>query len=180
MKQRKQIIYIVFITLTILLQFLSTAINFVGIPITLSLIPIIIGGAMFGTTFATTLGLTFGITVIIMVLLGLDPTGATMLQANPLITIFICLFKGTLAGFLSSIVYKSISNKKVAIISSAITATLSNTISFLIVLFFFFDTSLSYIISILLSVNFLIELLTNTILSPYLLPLINKRRHKTL
>lgn len=180
MNARKTVTFSIFIAITCLLQFLSTYINFIGFPITLSLIPIIIGGALYGIGFASALGLSFGVFVSLMVILGLDPSGATMFSMHPIITIGICLFKGCIAGCLSALVYKTIENKKVAIVVSSATATLANTISFLIVLYFFFDHSFSSVLSILLSVNFIIEFITNIVIAPLLLPIINKRRHKTI
>ena len=146
----------------------------------MSLIPIILGGALYGVGFASALGLSFGVFVSLMVILGLDPSGTTMFSMHPFITVGICLFKGCVAGCLSALVYKSISNKKVAIVVSSATATLSNTISFLVVLYCFFDHSFSSVLSILLSVNFIIEFIANIIIAPMLLPLLNKRRHKTI
>lgn len=180
MNTRKTVTFSIFITITCLLQFLSTYINFIGFPITLSLIPIILGGALYGIGFASTLGLSFGVFVSLMVILGLDPSGATMFSMHPFITIGICLLKGCIAGYLSALVYKSINNKKVAVVVSSATATLANTISFLIVLYFFFDSSFSAVLSILLSINFIIELISNIVIAPMLLPLLNKRKHKTI
>lgn len=180
MDTKKYITLSIFIAITCFLQILSTYINFMGLPITLSLIPLIIGGAIYGIKFGCVLGLSFGIMVSLMVILNIDPTGAVMFSMHPFITIGICLFKGFIAGFLSSLVYKKIINKKVAIVISALTATLANTISFVVLLCLFFDTEFSTITSILLSINFLIEITTNMILAPSLFPMLNKRKHKTI
>ena len=163
---KKNITLIIFITITIVIQSLSTFINIGGFPVSLSMIPIIVGGAIFGTGFGSLLGLIFGIIVSLTVLLGLDPTGAVMFSIHPFITIGICLIKGLAAGFVSSLLYKIIDNKKIAIIVSAISATITNTLLFLITLALFFDSSFSIIISTLLSINFLIELIVNTVISP--------------
>lgn len=163
---KKKITLIIFITITIVIQSLSTFINIGGFPISLSMVPIIIGGAVFGVGFGSLLGLIFGIIVSLTVLLGLDPTGTVMFSIHPLITIGICLIKGLAAGFISSLLYKIINNKKIAIIISAVSATITNTLLFLITLALFFDSSFSVIISTLLSINFLIELIINTLISP--------------
>lgn len=163
---KKKITLIIFITITIAIQTLSTFINIGGFPVSLSMIPIIIGGAIFGIGFGSLLGLLFGIIVIIMVLIGLDPTGNVMFSIHPIITISICLIKGLAAGFVSSVLFKIIENKKVAIIVSSISATITNTILFLLTLSLFFDSSFSIVISTLLSINFLIELIVNIIIAP--------------
>ena len=180
MNTRKFVAVSIFIAITCLLQILSTYINFMGFPITLSLIPIIIGGALYGVGFGSILGLSFGIIVCLMVILGLDPAGATMFSQNWLATIFVCLFKGLAAGFMGALIYKLINNKKVAIIVSSLIATLTNTITFIIVLFLFFDYSFSTAISLLLSINFLLEIIINVVIAPSLLPILNKRKHKTI
>lgn len=180
MGTRKYVTISIFIAITCLLQVLSTYINFMGFPITLSLIPIIIGGALYGLGFGSVLGLSFGVVVCLMVILGLDPAGAAMFTQNWLATVFVCLFKGLAAGFVGALVYKYINNKKVAIIVSSLIATLTNTISFIVVLFLFFDYSFSTAISLLLSINFLLELIVNVVVAPSLLPILNKRKHKTI
>ena len=180
MNTRKYITLSIFIAITCLLQILSTYINFVGLPITLSLVPVIVGGAMYGVWFGSILGLSFGVMVSLIVILGLDPMGLTMFSMHPFITIGICLFKGFIAGCLGALVYKKIDIKKVAIVISSLTATLANTISFVIVLLLCFDKTFSEVISLLLSVNLLIEIIVNMVLAPSLLPILNKRRHKTI
>lgn len=175
---KKKITLIIFITLTIVIQSLSTFINIGGFPVSLSMIPIIIGGALFGTGFGSLLGLIFGIIVSLTVLTGFDPTGTVMFSIHPFITIGICLIKGLAAGFVSSLLYKIIDNKKIAIIISAISATITNTLLFLITLSLFFDSSFSIVISTLLSINFLIEIMVNTIISPTCLYIIINKKHR--
>lgn len=175
---KKKITLIIFITLTIAIQSLSTFINIGGFPVSLSMIPIIIGGSLFGIEFGSLLGLIFGIIVSIMVLTGLDPTGTVMFSIHPFVTIGICLIKGLAAGFISSALYKIIDNKKIAIIVSAVSATITNTLLFLITLALFFDSSFSIIISTLLSINFLIELIVNITISPACLYVIKNKKHR--
>lgn len=175
MTTKKTFTYIIFISITIIIQSLSTFINIGGYPISLSMIPIIVGGAVFGISFGSLLGLTFGIIVSITVITGLDPTGLVMFSLHPIITIGICLIKGIAAGFISSLLYKVINNKKIAIIISAVCATITNTLLFIIVLILFFNNSISIIISTLLSINFLIEIVVNTVLSPACLLLVQSK-----
>lgn len=180
MKTRKYIAVSIFVAITCFVQILSTYINFIGLPITLSLIPVIIGGALYGVGFGTLLGLCFGIIVTLMVILGIDPTGAMMFSMHPIVTVSICLIKGVIAGFLGALVYKSIKNKKVAIVIGSLITTLSNTISFVIVLFIFFDAKFSAITSILLSMNFVVEIIVNLIIPPTILSALNKRKKQTI
>lgn len=168
-----------FAVIIILLQTLSTFINISGFPITLTLIPIIISGAIYGPKVGTIMGLVFGIIVSIMVINGSDVGGAAMFASRPFITISICLLKGALCGFASALVYKIFKNKnsKLALILSAIIAPIVNTFTLYLGLILFFDSSFKIMIAAFLSINFVIELLTNAILSPGLLGLINNKRN---
>ena len=175
-KYEKITIITIFAALIVILQCISTFINFGSFPITLTLIPIIVGGAVYGPFVGMILGIVFGIVVSLMVVTGLDPSGATMLAIHPVITVSVCLIKGALAGLCSALVYKFMKNKneKTAIILAAAVAPLVNTCTLFIVLIVFFDSSFAVMVSAIMSINFLIELLTNIILAPSLLGLIHR------
>ena len=86
MKNTKEITTIsMFAGLVVVLQVVATFINFGGFPITLTLIPIIIAGAMFGPRTGALMGTVFGVVVALMVITGADPSGATMLAMRVLI-----------------------------------------------------------------------------------------------
>lgn len=174
-KYRKTTVIGIFAALIIVLQCISTFINFGSFPITLTLIPIIVGAAVFGPYIGMLLGTVFGIVVAIMVATGADPSGATMLAIHPVITISVCIIKGALAGLVSGLVYKALKekNERLAIILAAAAAPLTNTITLFLVLILFFDSSFAVMVSALMSINFIIELMTNVILAPGLLTLIH-------
>ena len=162
--------------IVIVLQLVATFINFGGFPITLTLVPIIVAGAIYGPGAGAVLGFVFGVVVDIMVITGADPSGATMLAAHPFITIFACLLKGTLAGLISALAYKKIENKKIAIVVAAALAPIVNTVTFYIILIMFFDASFAMMIAAFISINFIIELVINILLAPGLLRIIQMRR----
>lgn len=168
-----------FAVIIILLQTFSTFINISGFPITLTLIPIIVSGSIYGPKVGTIMGLVFGIIVSIMVINGSDIGGAAMFAVHPFITISICLLKGVLCGLCSALVYKTVKNKnnKIALVLAAVTAPIVNTFTLYLGLVLFFDSSFKIMIAAFLSINFVIELLTNALLSPGLLGLINNKRN---
>lgn len=178
MKTKRFAVISIFAAIIIVLQVLATYINFGGFPITLTLIPIIIAGAVFGPYVGMLMGLVFGIVVDVMVITGADPSGAIMLASHPIVTIMTCLIKGALAGYLGAISYKLIKNKKLAIVIDAIITPVVNTLILYIVLILFFDTSFAAMIAAFMSINFIIELLINVIIAPGLLNLINRASNR--
>ena len=175
-KTKRTAFIAIFTGLIIVLQLIATFINFGAFPITLTLVPIILAGAIYGPLVGLLMGLVFGIVVAVMVVTGADPSGATMLAIHPFITIATCIGKGALAGLLSAIVYRILKNKndKIAIILASITAPLVNTTTLFIILIIFFGSTLSIMFAALTSLNFVIELLTNVLLAPGLLGLIHR------
>ena len=180
-KNRKVAVIGIFAALIVILQCISTFINFGSFPITLTLIPIIVGAAVFGSYIGLLLGAVFGIVVAIMVVTGADPSGATMLAIHPVITISVCILKGALAGLVSGLIYKALKgeNEKLAIILAAAAAPLTNTVTLFVTLILFFDSKFTVMVSALMSINFLIELMTNVVLAPGPLGLIHKWQKRT-
>ena len=174
MKTKKIASISIFSALIIILQTISTNINFGGFPITLTLVPIIISGAVYGVAFGTLMGLVFGVCVSVMVVVGADPNGATMFAYHPAVTIAICLVKGVLSAFLGSYIYRKVKNKKIGILLSAITTPVVNTLTLFVGLILFFDYGFSSLIAGVTSINFIIEVLLNVAIAPALLPLIIK------
>lgn len=165
-----------FAAIVIVLQIVATFINLGGFPITLTLVPIIIAGAIYGIPAGTFLGFIFGVVVSAMVITGADPSGATMLATHPIITITACLLKGALAGFVSALAFQKIENKKLAIVAAAALAPIVNTGTLYIALILFFDASFAMMIGAFMSINFIIELLINVLLAPGLLRIVNMRK----
>lgn len=87
----------------------------------LALIPIIVGAVLFGKIGGLILGLVFGIVVSIAVIAGAEPFSTLMFNFNPVVTIFVCLFKGSMAGFISGLVHELLC-KKNAVIATVISS----------------------------------------------------------
>lgn len=177
MKNTKKLTTIaIFSAIVIVLQIISTYFNNGGFPITLTLVPVILVGAVYGPSYGGIMGLVFGLIVILMVAVGADPSGATMLAYNPIATVLICIAKGVLAGVMSALLYKFFSRKNevIAIFVSAATAPIVNTVVFFAGLVLFFEGSFVDMMKYLISINFAIELIINVLLAPGLLRVVKR------
>ena len=168
--------------IVILLQVLGQFIKFGPFSISLVLMPIVVGAALFGVGAGAWLGLVFGA----VVLLGGD--AAPFLAIDPYGTVIVVLLKGILAGACAGLVYKLISKKGnivLAVIAAAAVAPIVNTGIFLVGCnLFFFDTVKAwgeglgfenvgtYMIVGLVGLNFVFEFVVNLILCPAIVMLI--------
>ena len=168
------------IALVVVMQYISGLIPPVGgFSISLVLIPIVIGAALYGPSGGTLLGGVFGMVVYINCVTGADPGGQMVFQANPILCFLVVMGKGILAGLASGLVYKLISNRKpyVAMVAAAVICPVVNTGVFVLCMLTFFRDVLSawamggdllaYIFSALLIANFLPELMINVVFSPF-------------
>ena len=148
-----------FTAIVVVLQYLGSFIKFGPFSISLVLVPIVIGAALYGRTAGAWLGFVFSVVVLLQL-------------------------KGTLAGLLAGVVYKAIEKKNVtlAVIAAAFTCPVVNTGVFLLgSLVFFMDTITAwangtnvfvFMIVGLVGFNFLFELAVNMLLSPVIVRLI--------
>ena len=169
----------------IVLQVFTTFVRFGPFSITLALIPIVVGAAMYGVGAGAYLGAVFSVVVVIMCITGGDVGGFMVWSANPFMCIVMCMLKGTMAGLCAGAVYKALKekNKLLAVIMAALVSPIVNTGIFIIGMLLFFRETLaawaggsdllSYIILGLTGVNFLIELGVNMILSPVVVKIID-------
>ncbi len=178
--------FAVLVALVVVLQLFVSYIKIGSTPISLVLVPIILGGMLLGIWVGLFLGLLFGFMVLMTAIAGFDPFTLALLQVNPVMTVILCLLKGGLAGFVSALLFKVIQgkNKYVAIFVAAIAAPIVNTGIFVAGGFIIIDTikevfnsfgtdltgvSPVYIIFVLcVGVNFFIELAVNLICAPAL------------
>ncbi len=168
----------------IVLQVISTYFPTKPFAITLALIPIIIGSALFDEKAGAFLGGVFSVVVIIMCVIGADVGGAMVWNANPFLCVLVCMLKGICAGYVSGLVYRLLSKKNpiVATFVVGISAPIVNTGIFILGLVLFFKPILSewsggsdllyYIIFGLTGLNFLVELGVNMLLSPVIIKIL--------
>ena len=165
--------------MVVVMQLLSGIIPPVGgFSISLVLIPIVLGAAVYGPAAGALLGATFGVVVFINCVTGAAPGGAMVFQANPVLCFLVVMSKGTLAGLASGWVYKLLKgiNPYVAILSASIICPIVNTGVFVVCMLLFFIEVLSawagggdllgYIMTGLILANFLPELIINAVFSP--------------
>ena len=169
----------------IVLQIFTTFVKFGPFSITLALIPMVVGAAMFGIIAGAYLGAVLGVIVTIMCINGADPGGAMVWAANPAMCAVMCILKTALAGLCAGLVYHALEkkNRYLAVLLAAIVAPIVNTGTFIIgMLLFFRDTlyiwagetdTLTYIIVTIVGVNFLVEFGVNIVLSPIVVRIID-------
>lgn len=172
--------------IVVVLQLLGSFIHFGPFSISLVLIPIAVGAALYGKWSGAWLGLAFAVAVFI------SGDAGTFLAIDPLGTVITVVLKGVLAGLSSGLVYSLIEkkNRVAAVISGAVICPIVNTGVFLIgCRIFFFDTIkewaagtnvLEYMLVGLVGANFLFELCANIILSPTIVKLIKIGRKEQL
>ena len=177
-----------FTAIVVVLQLLGSFIKFGPFSISLVLIPIVVGAAVYGARSGMWLGFVFGVAVL------LSGDAAAFLAVNPFGTIVTVLLKGALAGLAAGLVYKLFEkyNRTAAVIAAAFVCPVVNTGIFLLgCLIFFMDTITvwgqnlgfgdnvgKYMIFGLCGGNFLFELGINLILSPLIVRIINIGKEK--
>lgn len=178
MKLNKQVKTMVGVSLlmalVVVLQFLGGMIPPVGgFSISLVLIPIVIGAAMYGPAVGALLGAVFGIVVTINCINGSDVGGAMVFQANPALCVAVVMGKGILAGLAAGWVYRLLRHKNgyVAMLACAVVCPLVNTGVFVACMLTFFKDVLAtwagggdviaYVLSGLVLANFVPELVIN-------------------
>lgn len=172
-----------FTALVVVLQFLGGGIRFGIFSISLVLVPIVVGAAIYGWQAGAWLGFAFGVTVL------LSGDANAFMVVDPLATVLVVLVKGTLCGLIAGLAYKMLEkcNKVFAVMVSGIACPVVNTGVFLLGCQFFFlptirewaamygyENAGTYMILGLAGINFLIELGTNVVLAPVITQLIRQ------
>ncbi|MCR5647903.1 MAG: ECF transporter S component [Oscillospiraceae bacterium] len=166
--------------IVIVLQLLGQFIRFGPFSVSLVLVPIVIGAALYGPWAGCWLGFVFGVVVL------LQPDTGFFLNFNPFATIIVCLIKGAAAGLCAGLVYKAFEkiNAYLAVILAAIVCPVVNSGLFFIgsVLFFIplieeafsleAGQGIKFVIVGMIGLNFVFELLFNIVLSPVILRLV--------
>lgn len=161
--------------LVAVLQVFAGTIKLGPYSITLVLVPIIIGAALYGWKAGAWLGFIFGVIVLF------SPDVAAFMAISVPATLVTVLLKGTLAGVCAGLVYAALQkkNRTAAVIVSGIAAPIVNTGIFLLGCAMFFmelvkagaaekgmsDNVLMYFFVGMAGWNFLIELAINMVLS---------------
>ena len=191
----------ILVALVIVLQVMSTLIGRLGgTPLSLVLIPVVLGAVMIGPLAGTLLGFIFGVVVAVCGITGFDAWTFLLFSEQPVLTVLLCLVKGTAAGAAAGLLYKFIArkNRYVGVIVASLAAPVVNTGIFVAGAFLMSGaiesvmaatnvaagTSLVYYVIIgLAGVNFLIEFAINAVASPAIYRVAelfsNRRRART-
>lgn len=168
--------------IVVVLQLLGSFIRFGPFSVSLVLVPIAIGAALYGMSAGAWLGFVFGVAVL------LSGDAAAFLTINVPGTLITVLAKGILAGLAAGFIHKLLveKNRPLAVAASAIACPLVNTGVFLIgcVVFFLptiaewglaegFDNVAAYLIVGMVGFNFIFEMLVNVILSPVIVRILD-------
>lgn len=158
--------------IVVVLQFVSMALRFSAFSITLNLVPIVVGTALYGKAVGAWLGLVFGLSVL------LTGDAGLFLAISIPGTIITVLLKGALAGLCAGIVYRLVAKKNnvAAVLAASVTAPLVNTGVFVLgCLVFFMDyvnelaagsNAFLFILTAFVGGNFFVELGINLVLNP--------------
>jgi uncharacterized membrane protein len=171
--------FAILLALVIVLQVFASSIPLGIAKVSLTLIPIVLGGMILGPLFGGLLGLAFGIITLIAGITGADYFTSVIFADHPLLTALVCIVKATAAGVGSAYVYKLIysKNKYVATFVAAGAAPIINTGLFILGALTMSDTlnanfveSGSTVIYFLVigcaGLNFVFEFVLNMLVSP--------------
>ena len=172
----------VFTAIVVVLQLLGGGIKVGGMfSISLVLLPIVVGAAVYGWEAGLWLGGAFGLAVL------LSGDAAAFMAIDPIGTVVTVLVKGIGCGLAAGLLYKLLSGKSVVLgaLAAALICPVVNTGIFLIGcrLFFYdtiaewgaglgFESAAAYMFLGLAGINFLVEVATNLILAPVIIRLI--------
>lgn len=170
-----------FTAIVVVLQFLGGGIRFGMFSISLVLVPIVVGAAVYGWKAGAWLGVMFGAAVL------LSGDASAFMVVDPLGTVLTVLVKGASCGLVAGLVYQLFErwNKVLAVFAAALVCPIVNTGVFLIGCWLFFletvaewgrglgyDNVAAYMFLGLAGVNFLVELAVNLVLAPVIVRLI--------
>ena len=170
--------------LVVVLQLVGLALKPTGVfNITLCLVPIIVGAALYGPKAGAWLGFVFGAIAL--------TDAALFLAVNIPATVLVCLVKGTLAGLVAGLVFKLLEKKNIyaATFTAGVVCPIVNTGVFTLGCFAFFmpaleelgvslgfDDTVTFLFVGVITVNFFVELAVNLVLGSVIALIIKQGR----
>ena len=187
MKTKNMVGVALFTAIVVVLQLLGGGIRIGGMfSISLVLIPIVVGSAVYGWQAGAWLGFAFGIAVL------MSGDANSFLAVDFPATVLVVLVKGTACGLIAGLAYKLLerAGKSYAVYTAAVLCPVINTGIFLLgcQLFFFetiaqwgaalgFENAYAYMFLGLAGINFVIEVIVNIVLAPMIIRLIRIGKH---
>ena len=167
--------------LVIVLQSIS---SFGYVNICLCLVPITLGAMVIDWKGGAILGFTFGIVALLWGIVGRDLFTNLLFQENPVMTILICVCKGTLCGIVPALIWRALKDKNAILagLLASISAPVVNTGIFALGALLIkndvmsvagglgicFDNFFTLLFGVLITTNFIIELIINVVFAPAL------------
>lgn len=188
MNTKKMVGLGLFTAIVVVLQLLGGGIKFGIFSISLVLVPIVVGAAVYGWQAGAWLGFAFGFAVL------LSGDASSFMVVDPLATVGVVIVKGVMCGLVAGIVYRLVAkiNDVVGVLAAAVVCPLVNTGIFLLGCQMFFletingwaalygyESAGSYMIFGLAGFNFLFELGVNLVLGPVITRIIHLSRKKS-
>lgn len=178
-KVRRLVTLALLTALVVVLQTLGSFLTIGSTPISLTLVPIVIGAIILGPGAGAFLGAVFGIVALSAGFTGKDWFTNMLLNLNPFWTIVVCMAKGMLAGAVAGWIAKALKkNVTLGCILAALAAPIVNTGVFALGMMTVLRPELNgftgtvggtdaiqTLFLVLIGVNFLIELAVNAALS---------------
>ncbi len=169
----------VLLALVIVLQIFGGYFKIGATSLSFVLVPIVLGGILYGVWVGGILGFAFGVVVLLQGIIGVDGFTLILFQDHPVFTSLLCLVKGTAAGLLSGLCYHFIAKKNtyVGVFVAAAVAPIVNTGLFILGSLAFLQDTLQanfingetvvyFLIIGCAGINFLVELAINLITAP--------------
>ncbi len=188
--------------LVVVLQLVGSFIKIGPLPMSLVLVPIVIGACLLGVKAGAFLGFVFGLVTMIMGITGVDGFSLLLFQAKPVPFILLCLLKATMAGLVPALIYgalaKAFKGKNVTVrtVIASISAPIVNTGIFVVgMLIFYYDTmgglpsllpdafggfnsTLALLFIGLAGLNFVGEFVVNLVLTPVIVRVVDIVKRK--
>lgn len=174
----------ILVALTLVLQAALGTVPIGVVELNFSLIPIVLGGIMFGPVVGAALGAVNGLVVLVQVITTGGGFYGVIWQYAPVVTALTCVVKTTVAGFVGGVVFKLLKgkNSKLALFAASACVPVVNTLLFVLGCLCMsnaigvFSQSIGYeganllgfILAVLVTFNFFAELALNMALSPAL------------
>lgn len=172
--------------IVVVLQLISNFIMPSNLPMTLALIPIVVGSIIYGPKGGAILGAVMGGIVLTA------PSTMIFFDFNPVATVLLCLLKTSIAGLASGFIFKALEQKhrNTGIVLSTISVPIINTLLFTAGAFLIFmpvleqqaaKNNIDVITLVLLGYigfNFILEFTLNLVLSPVVIRIIDMYKNK--
>ncbi len=180
MVKMAQLAILTAIVLVFQLAGIAIRLPFLATPVSLVLIPIVIGALLLGPRAGAWLGFVFGAEVVIVCgVMATDPFTATLFQDHPVLTTLLCIGKGVAAGVVPAYVFRALRGKNewLALFLASASAPIANTGVFILGSYTMMDTFASnflgdgtsmfyFLVIVCAGLNFLVELAINIIFAP--------------